>query len=159
MKKLFSLLMVLSLVSPAYAYEGEQLTLFPDLEYKELLKKVEEACEDMGNGGCYNRTYDVAQFNYQATLKKLADQYYDAERDYQYLAITDVKEILNDYYLKRVGLTDILKELLRTNKVKALMQFIPDGEICNESEYCSISNIYVFLNDGQHIHMEFDFTD
>lgn len=127
--------------------------------YARALKKLStEGCEQVHNGDCSISKYNPKKFNYNKTLQKLRKQFASKDSGYRILSELKWKNILDDMYVKESGVPENLEYFLRNKQVKAMYLFYPDPDVCTESEYCSYNYLYIYLEGGEVVYFEFNFT-
>jgi hypothetical protein len=152
------LIVAISFLAISLSSFAQQLDLFPNATHELKLKELMDAgCENTHNGDCDLKRFDPKTFDYKKILDKIARSYRDSDRSYQYELELKWKYILGNVYVKEARVDKALKYFLDQKLVLALIGAAPD-ESCDESEYCSLYDLYIYLKTGDLVIFNFDFT-
>lgn len=160
MKQSFTAILFAVLAFVSFQAQAEfQPDLFPDTLVQKEIEGLKSFSEDVGNGDSSFDHYDVKTFNYTATLKDLIRKYNDnLDANYDWVPELKWQEVLSRSEYLPSDMIQNLKALIRHKAVKAIYGFYPNEDLCTEPEYCSIYYLYIYLNNGEVIYYEFNFT-
>ncbi|MCB9093821.1 MAG: hypothetical protein H6621_02030 [Halobacteriovoraceae bacterium] len=143
---------------------AQQGSLFPELEIAENVQRLMEVgCESIGNGDCQKDSFDVSSFDSEKEVERLNEEYNDGSSSYGWdIWELQGKDILYNgdwkYYVDDTHeFRDALEYFLTRELFEAVFVVNPD-DTCEESEYCSILHLYIYLSTGDFLYFDFDHT-